>query len=1426
MMPIKHMDPLLGVDVHIILIPTPAGPVPTPIPHPHVGMIMDPFDYIPVVGSTLYVNNMIKASAGTAGLLIPPSHIPMGGPFAPPPGNESEMFMGSATVDAEGDPFSFLGCPVISCMTVGMPAPFRPKKKGASVSLFAPVTQAMPIPMGMPVMVGGPPTISLLGLAMNMLGPMLGALKKLAKKSKRVRKLVKAGSQRAQDAAARVLDVIGVPPASRIRNRVEDGICSITGHPVDVASGRMFTERSDFTINGPLPFEFSRKWQSCSTYQGPLGHGWHHNWDISLFVDETPEQGDEAGVVMRSGDGRYIPFLQLPMGGSYFNRQEKMTLSRDERGYRIKTKGGLTYRFQLAGLKNGGPVAEIPLAYVYDRSGDRIVLHYDEDARLVQIHDSCGRVFGFANDVNGNLIQISAPHPDDADKRVCLMAFNYDATGALIEARDALNNADRFVYNQGLMVQDTNRNGLSFYFEYDKAGPDARCTRTWGDDGIYDHKITYDDELGVTLVVNSLGHKTTYHHDGAVVNMLVDANGCESTTEFDDNYNVIARIDALGRTTRYEYDERGNQTLVGFADGVEARTDYNEHDLPTKLTDGLGNESRWEYDEFGRTTARVNPLEEKTSFSYFERCLASITDSLGNTSRIVFDQQGLLAQVIEADGGVARFAYDGLGRPVEMVNALDGAYRRRFDLRGDVLSVETPSGDQRSFEYDPEQNVVLESGDKRDVHYRYQGMNRLVSRTEGGITVSFLYDKEEQTIALKNAHEEIYQFRHGPTGLLTSEKGFGGLARSYTRDEVGQVLRVDRPDKQFSEFEYDLFGRMISVRHSDETAEFLTYTENGEVAEVRNASATISFERDPLGRICRETQAFKGEQEVWIEHRFDENGQKVATRSSLGAAISIERSVVGDVKRVSAANDAELDRKAISTDSSDFVVDFQRDMLGLELERSLPGGLRSRWQRDKAGRPLNHCVEGAAGTRHRSLEYRWDKCDRLLKTVNELTGQSTTYRHDALGNLAWARGNGGQASFRMPDAVGNIFRTEDQSDRTYGPSGQLLESRDKGGVTKYRYDAEGRLVEKCEPLGRVWKYQWDGANRLTCVERPDRSEVRFLYDGLGRRLAKTYCGQTTRWVWNGDVPLHEWVEGNYRVRQDEAQLGVSRLPAWYRDAALRQREAELSDFLLRGPPETVDLRQSQAFSFSSRGSKETPITWLFEPGSHAPMAKLIGDQAYSIVTDYLGTPVGVYDGVGTPVWSAEISVNGELGDLKGAGGENDVALASACPFRWPGQYEDIETGLYYNRFRYYDRAMGQYIQQDPIRLEGGLALYGYVNDPTVFVDELGLAKRCGATGAPPPNLTPDGAGRRGALRQAKRNSGIPTSQAPSRVRPNVDKQGRTQPGRVYEYDVPAPGGGTRTVGIRDDSGGHYFGPDDPQNRGSHFNDPGDGHYDY
>ncbi|WBF58492.1 RHS repeat-associated core domain-containing protein [Lysinibacillus sp. JK80] len=100
-------------------------------------------------------------------------------------------------------------------------------------------------------------------------------------------------------------------------------------------------------------------------------------------------------------------------------------------------------------------------------------------------------------------------------------------------------------------------------------------------------------------------------------------------------------------------------------------------------------------------------------------------------------------------------------------------------------------------------------------------------------------------------------------------------------------------------------------------------------------------------------------------------------------------------------------------------------------------------------------------------------------------------------------------------------------------------------------------------------------------------------------------------------------------------------------------------------------------------------------------------------TKKLRTPVGANDEQGNRVWSAELDIYGRVKEFTG---EKEF-----IPFRYQGQYDDVEIGLYYNRFRYYDPEQGNYTQIVPIGLAGGNpTLYGYVNNTNFKIDPFGL----------------------------------------------------------------------------------------------------------
>ena len=125
------------------------------------------------------------------------------------------------------------------------------------------------------------------------------------------------------------------------------------------------------------------------------------------------------------------------------------------------------------------------------------------------------------------------------------------------------------------------------------------------------------------------------------------------------------------------------------------------------------------------------------------------------------------------------------------------------------------------------------------------------------------------------------------------------------------------------------------------------------------------------------------------------------------------------------------------------------------------------------------------------------------------------------------------------------------------------------------------------------------------------------------------------------------------------------------------------------------------------------VTWVYDGTSFTPVAKVTDGERYTIVHDYLGTPTQAYDSKGELVWEMLLDVYGKVAECHG-----DRTLV---PFRYQGQYEDGETGLYYNRFRYYSPDMGMYISSDPIGLAGNNpTLYGYVQDVNMWLDLWGL----------------------------------------------------------------------------------------------------------
>ena len=186
---------------------------------------------------------------------------------------------------------------------------------------------------------------------------------------------------------------------------------------------------------------------------------------------------------------------------------------------------------------------------------------------------------------------------------------------------------------------------------------------------------------------------------------------------------------------------------------------------------------------------------------------------------------------------------------------------------------------------------------------------------------------------------------------------------------------------------------------------------------------------------------------------------------------------------------------------------------------------------------------------------------------------------------------------------------------------------EQDGKWHCKYDKDGNLTERYIGTGRWldgkkehWKYRWNADGSLAKVVRPDGEEVTFEYDALGRRLSKSFGATITRWMWNGNVPLHQWIQ--------------HRTYSWNDSNWEMKRE------------------------HSGR------LLWLFDERSFVPVAMIKEGRAYSIMTDHLGTPTQAYDPEGNEVWSRMLDMDGNV--LEEAGNIGMI------PFLFQGQYLTVK----------------------------------------------------------------------------------------------------------------------------------------------------------
>lgn len=1067
----------------------------------------------------------------------------------------------------------------------------------------------------------------------------------------------------------RIGEVVGTMVGGALGGRFGQsfGRRTFTGHPVDVATGELYTAETEFVMGGPVPLVWERYWLSSSDQSGMLGRKWHHPLDTELV--ETTEY-----TTLRLEHGRLILLPRLQPGQSFYHRAEKLTAIRESEGqWLLRMPDGLLRRLTAC----PGRAGRFRLAGLGDGNGNQVALSYDSRGCLANVRASDGIDYQFSCDPAGRITEISRA---EGTSRLTLITYTYDLGGDLIAARNAGGIAFLYAYSQSLLVRETRRSGLSFYFEWDDpaAATRARCVRTWGDGGIYAREITYDPRIGMTAVRNGKRHIERYFwNPRGLVTRSLSPLGYENLAEYNRFGECESSTDANGRSMRSLYDEFGRMVAHTDKAGATEQFSYTSHD-PASLNflnvgshaDALGHESLATYDQRGNLISYTDPTDHTVLMLRDRRGLPLvIRDVEGALARFSWTHEGWLAEERRSKGGRIGYLRDEFGRVTEETVEGAGATRYRYDVLGRLVEVIASDGRSTRMAYDPDGNMIeyVDPAGHRTA-WDFAGLPFPVLRTNpDGTRFRYSYDSELNLIGLQNESGEIYALEYDADERLIGEIGFDGRRQRYHYDPAGHTIRYEDGHRGH-QLTRDPMGRLLLRQCSDGSWASYRFDPAGRMIKAENEVRRIGFAYDPRGLVLRERQ-----DGVEIAHAMSLRGERLAT-------------ILPDGRRISYGYDQDGQFDQLSFQGRE-VLELTRDRMGRETLRE-GGTIGLQTEYDPEGR-----VERQRAYRQRrdapvfGRSYSYDQSG-LIRTIRDVARGERAFQYDSREQLRRVSGST-RETFAF-DPAGNILADVESPRNASVVGGRLL----MRGDTHYRYDDAGNRIEMRRGWGgrHVYQLDYDDMNQLTEVRETSGAvsrTTRFSYDALGRRVAKHHREETAPLIAANDAA------GDQAPRT--AQLTAEEITwfLWDGDNLLAEGKGDLS-----GPRD--------AFA----------TVYIHEPGSHRPAAQIrrssveYEGQVLLYWTDHLGTPQEVTNERGELVWQVALKAWGGIDRVHVERVENNL--------RFQGQYYDSETGLHYNRFRHYDPQAGCYINQDPIGLAGGEVLARYAVNALQWVDPLGL----------------------------------------------------------------------------------------------------------
>jgi RHS repeat-associated protein len=479
---------------------------------------------------------------------------------------------------------------------------------------------------------------------------------------------------------------------------------------------------------------------------------------------------------------------------------------------------------------------------------------------------------------------------------------------------------------------------------------------------------------------------------------------------------------------------------------------------------------------------------------------------------------------------------------------------------------------------------------------------------------------------------------------------------------------------------------------------------------------------DEAGNLVREHQHYLAEKltAVW-RHGYDELNHRIQTTRPDGHKLEWLTYGSGHVH-------------GLVLDGLD-VVGFERDALHREVHRTQLNGLAQSQRYDKLGRLLEQQItpnqfsapvqmgEGAfkyqtshiaTGPATILRQYQYDKSGQIAHIEDNRRGR-IEYRYDPVGRLLQATSAVAHETFAF-DPAGNIV-----------PAGEAANARDPRALPKvldnllkeyagthYHYDERGNLIERTQQ-GRKTTFEWDGFNRMARAIGSDTT-TQFAYDPLGRRIAKRHqsganAQSQTLFGWDGDTLAFESQQVGGKEPRAQTVHYVHEAGSF---VPLLQA---VQPGLVRLMP-TPDVQALVAASGDGYHAELDPL-WNGELDEEEA-TPFSTEQVAFYQCDQIGTPQELTDAQGAVAWAAQYKAWGEAKELI-----TEVARKAGFrnPIRFQGQYLDEETGLHYNRHRYYEPVSGRFVSKDPIGLLGGVNVSAYAPNPVSWADPLGLSPK-------------------------------------------------------------------------------------------------------